>query len=233
MAWETWIMGWWIDLSQTFLLAFSALFSIVNPLSGALIFSQLTGDRTHAERLVLAQRIAVYSAMVMLGSLWFGVYLLNFFGITVAALRVSGGIVVAAAGWQMLYAAEERQERKENQAGEAMHSADVAFFPLTMPMTTGPGTISVAIALGSNRPAGGSGLTSFLLGSSVAAVAIAAIVWISYHFADRVVDLLGRTRAQIVSRLAAFLLLCVGVQITLNGIFEALRSAGIGAMAPS
>ncbi|KAB0679383.1 MarC family protein [Aureimonas leprariae] len=225
-------MGWWVDLAQAFLLAFSALFSIVNPLSGALIFSQLTAGRTHAERLALAKRIGTYAAAVMLGSLWFGVYLLNFFGITVAALRIAGGFVVAAAGWQMLYVPEQREERKEAQAGEAMHEDDVAFFPLTMPMTTGPGTISVAIALGSNRPAGGAGISAFLAGSSLAALAIAGSIWFSYHFADRVVALLGRTRTQIVSRLAAFLLLCVGVQITLNGLMEALHDAGLGASAP-
>jgi multiple antibiotic resistance protein len=219
-------MAWWLSLLQTFLLAFSALFSIVNPLSGALIFSQLAADRSHAERLVLARRIGGYAAIVMLCSLWFGVYVLNFFGVTLAALRIAGGFVVAAAGWQMLYAPEVRQERKEAQAGEAMHAEDVAFFPLTMPMTTGPGTISVAIALGSNRPADTSGLAGFLIGSSLAAVAIAASIWISYRFADRVTDLLGPTRAQIVSRLAAFLLLCVGVQITLNGVLEAVRDAG-------
>ena len=221
-------MSWWVDPVQAFLLAFSALFSIVNPFGGALIFSQLTIERTHEERLTLARRIAVYAAMVMLGSLWFGVDVLNFFGITVSALRIAGGLVVAATAWQMLYAAEERQEHKENQAGEAMHSEDVAFFPLTMPMTTGPGTISVAIALGSNRPPDGSKLTFFLIGNSVAALAIAVAIWISYHFADSIVDFLGRTRAQIVSRLAAFLLLCVGVQIALNGILDALRSIGIG-----
>jgi multiple antibiotic resistance protein len=221
-------MVWWVSLAQTFLLAVSALFSIVNPLSGALLFSQLTAGRSHAERLVLAKRIAGYAAAMMLGSLWFGVYLLNFFGITVAALRIAGGFVVAAAGWQMLYAPELREERKETQAGEAMHDEDVAFFPLTMPMTVGPGTISVAIALGSNRPADGAGLGAFLTGASLAAFAIAGAIWFSYHFADSVVALLGRTRTQIVSRLAAFLLLCVGVQITLNGVLEAVRDAGFG-----
>ncbi|WP_152046885.1 MarC family protein [Aureimonas psammosilenae] len=225
-------MSLWLDFSQFFLLAFSALFSIINPLSGALIFGQLTAGRSHGERVVLAKRIAVYSAALILGSLWFGVYVLNFFGITVAALRIGGGIVVAAAAWQMLYAPEAREERKESQAGEAMDAQDPAFFPLTMPMTTGPGTISVAIALSSNRPGLGGQFPVFLAATSAAALAVALTIWISYRFADRITDLLGRARAQIVSRLAAFMLLCVGVQITLNGVMETLRSAGIGS-APS
>ena len=220
-------MGWWIDLLQNFLLAFSALFSIVNPFGGALLFSQVTGERTHAERAALAGRIALYSAFVMLGALWVGVYVLNFFGITVAALRIAGGLVVAVTAWQMLSAPERHEERKESQAGEAVGADDVAFFPLTMPLTTGPGTISVAIAIGSNRPGEGANLLAFLIGASGAAVAIALVIWIAYQWADAIVALLGKSRVQIVSRLASFLLLCVGVQITLNGVLDAVRLAGL------
>lgn len=79
---------------QNFLLALSALFSIVNPVAAALIFAQVTADRSHAERLDLARRVGLYSAAVMLVSLWGGAYVLNFFGITLAALRIAGGFVV-------------------------------------------------------------------------------------------------------------------------------------------
>ena len=95
--------------------------------------------------------------------------------------------------------------------------------PLTMPFTTGPGTISVAIALGSNLPAGSPRMLPFILGSSAAALAVAAMVWIAYTFADRIVDWLGHARARVLTRLSAFLLLCIGVQITLGGVVEVLR----------
>jgi multiple antibiotic resistance protein len=216
-----------LDTIQAFLLAFSALFSIVNPIGTAFIFSQVTAERSHAERSALAGRIGLYSALVMLGALWGGTYVMNFFGVSLAALRIAGGLVVAAWAWELLSAPEERDERKQRQAGEAIGSADVAFFPLTMPLTTGPGTISVAIALGSNRPRGDAFLP-FFVGNSLAAVAIAVIVFLAYRWADGLTDLLGETRVQIVTRLAAFLLLCVGVQITLSGILGALASAGIG-----
>ncbi|WP_188849750.1 MarC family protein [Aureimonas glaciei] len=216
-----------MDTIQAFLLAFSALFSIVNPIGTAFIFSQVTAERSHAERSALAGRIGLYSALVMLGALWGGTYVMNFFGVSLAALRIAGGLVVAAWAWELLSAPEARDERKQRQAGEAIGSADVAFFPLTMPLTTGPGTISVAIALGSNRPRGDAFLP-FFVGNSLAAVAIAVIVFLAYRWADGLTDLLGETRVQIVTRLAAFLLLCVGVQITLSGILGALASAGIG-----
>jgi len=216
-----------LDTIQAFLLAFSALFSIVNPIGTAFIFSQVTAERSHAERSALAGRIGVYAALVMLGALWGGTYVMNFFGVSLAALRIAGGLVVAAWAWELLSAPEVRDERKQRQADEAIGSADVAFFPLTMPLTTGPGTISVAIALGSNRPRG-DGFLPFVVGNSLAALAVAVIVFLAYRWADGLTDLLGETRVQIVTRLAAFLLLCVGVQIMLSGILGALASAGIG-----
>ncbi|GLK69372.1 MarC family protein [Hansschlegelia plantiphila] len=221
-------MGWWLDILQNFLLAGSTLFSIVNPMGGALIFAQMTGDRSHADRIALARRIGLYAAAVMLVSLWLGAYLLAFFGITVPALRIAGGLVVATSGWRLLFTAEHHEDRKQAQVNDEMGSDDVAFFPLTMPLTTGPGTISVAIALGANRPGEGAELAAFGLGASAAAIGVAAAVWLAYSSADWITSLLGPGRVRIIARLAAFILLCVGVQITLSGFMEALRAAGIG-----
>jgi multiple antibiotic resistance protein len=208
---------------QSFLLAFSALFSIVNPLGSALIFSQVTADRSHEERVRLAGRIALYSALVMLGALWAGAAILSFFGVSLAALRIAGGLVVASRAWALLSEPEVIEERKQEQAEQARGVEDVAFFPLTLPFTTGPGTISVAIALSSNRPAGSLiESTPFLAGLSAAALAVAILVWIAYGAADRLVDWMGEARARVVTRLAAFLLLCVGTQITLSGVVDVL-----------
>lgn len=203
---------------QSFLLALSALFSIVNPIGSALIFSQVTAHRTHEERRVLARRIAVYSVIVMLAALWAGTYILSFFGVSVAALRIAGGFVVASSAWVLLQRPEMNEDKKQEQAAHAAGEDDVAFFPLTMPFTTGPGTIAVAIALGSNLPFGKPGFFGFFVGASAAAFVIAAMVLVAYTWADRIVLWLGPVQARVVTRLAAFLLLCVGVQITLNGI---------------
>lgn len=211
------------DAAQSFILAVSALFAIVNPIGASLIFSQVTAGRTHAERVALARRIGLYSALVMLGALWAGSYVLQFFGVSLAALRIAGGLVVATRAWSLLMAPEQIEARKQEQAGSAEGGADVAFFPLTLPFTTGPGTISVAIALGANRPPGPIGDTLFFFaGASAAAVAVALTVTLAYSAADRVTALLGEQRARIVSRLAAFLMLCVGTQITLSGVTDVL-----------
>ena len=209
---------------QTFLLALSALFSIVNPIGMAFIFSQVTAGRSHAERQQLAARIAFYSALVMLVALWGGAYVLSFFGISLSALRIAGGLVVAINAWLLLNAPERTEERKQQQAAESEGIDAVAFFPLTIPFTTGPGTMSVAIALGSNRPYAGPEVLSFVLGASAAAIVVALITWVAYAFADRLTAMLGRSKALVVTRLAAFLLLCVGTQIAMNGIAEFVRS---------
>ncbi|HVZ00258.1 MAG TPA: MarC family protein [Dongiaceae bacterium] len=210
--------------AQTFLLAWSALFSIVNPIGVAFIFSQVTANRSHAERKQLAGMIAFYSALVMLVALWGGVYVLSFFGISLSALRIAGGLVVAINAWLLLQAPEVTHERKQQQAAESEGLDAVAFFPLTIPFTTGPGTMAVAIALGSNRPSEGSGVLAFVLGASAAAIVVALIIWVTYAFADRVTAMLGRSKAQVVTRLAAFLLLCVGTQIALSGVADFVRN---------
>ncbi len=209
----------------SFLVAFPALFSIVNPIGGALIYNQVTSGRTRADRVALAWRVAVYAAIVMLVSLWAGASLMSFFGVSVEALRIAGGFVVAATAWRMLSNSTESEIRKHEQAAPAAGAEDVAFFPLTMPFTTGPGTISVAIALSASRPASGAELVPFFAGLSAAAIAVAVSVGVCYASADRVVSLLGPARARVLTRLAAFLLLCIGVQILLTGVQGAITAA--------
>lgn len=211
------------SLTGSFLVALPALFSIVNPLGGALIYSQVTGDRPAAERHALAWRVALYSAVVMLVSLWAGATIMSFFGVSMEALRIAGGLVVATRAWQMLSQPQQNEDFKQEQASSvAGDASDVAFFPLTIPFTTGPGTISVAIALSASGPAGGVPLLQYFTGASAAAVAVAVSIGLAYASADRVVELLGPARARLMTRLSAFLLLCIGVQILLTGAHDAL-----------
>lgn len=209
---------------QTFLFTLSALFSIVNPIGAALIFSQITANRSHADRGRLARKIAIYSSIVMLVSLWVGASILNFFGVSLAALRIAGGLIVTASAWRLLQTPEQQEERKQQQASEAEGIDAVAFFPLTLPFTTGPGTIAVAIAIGSSLPVGQPTFLPFGLGASAAAIVIAVIVWVAYSWADRIVDFLGPARARVVARLSAFLLLCIGTQIMLTGIGDFVKT---------
>lgn len=208
----------------SFLLALSGLFSIVNPVGSALIFAQVTATRSQNERAELSRRIGFYAALVMLAALWAGAPILNFFGVSLAALRIAGGLFVAASAWTLLSAPETREARKHAEAAPESREnlAEIAFFPLTLPFTTGPGTIAVAIALGANRPSEPADLVAFFIGVSLAALAIAGMVRLTYGSSDRVVTLIGPVRARVLGRLSAFLLLCVGTQITVNGVTDVL-----------
>ena len=206
----------------SFLIAFPALFSIVNPPGGALIYSQVTADRSHAERVQLAWRVAFYSAGVMLVALLAGATLIGFFGVTLSALRIAGGLVVASRAWELLLAPQHQEDRKQAQAAPAAGADDVAFFPLTIPFTAGPGTIAVAIALSASRPSHALDLLPFFAGGSLAAITVAITIGLCYASADRVVALLGPAGARVLTRLTAFLLLCIGVQIVLTGVQDAV-----------
>ena len=206
---------------RRFLLGFPALFSIVNPISGAFIFREVTAVRAD-QRARLARQVALYSLVVMTVALWAGSFVLGFFGITLAALRVAGGIVVALSAWNLLNAPEERDARKQQQAAASDAIDDVALFPLTIPITTGPGTISVAITLGSGHPRAADQLVWFFLGMTAATVALAIVIWITYRSADRISRLMGPGGSRTVTRLSAFLLLCIGVQILIAGVEDVL-----------
>ena len=206
---------------NAFLLGFPALFSIVNPISGTFIFREVTADRTQ-DRGGLARLVALYSLVVMTVALWAGPYVLGFFGITLAALRVAGGIVVALSAWHLLNAPEHLETRKQQQAAPTAGVDDVAFFPLTIPFTTGPGTIAVAVALGSSHPPAPEGLLWFFLGMTAATMAVALSIWIAYSSADRISRLIGARGSRTVTRLSAFLLLCIGVQILITGVVDVL-----------
>jgi multiple antibiotic resistance protein len=215
---------------SAFLLAFPALFSIVNPLGGAIIFNEVTAQQSHAQRVALARRVAVYSTFVMLVTLLAGSYILSFFGISLDALRIAGGIVVAVRAYEMLSAPEDQSARKEKEAKpvEAADSGDLAgyaFFPLTLPFTTGPGTIAVTVSLGTERPDDLTTMAVFYAGAAVAVLAMAVLIWVSYTTADRMAAILGAAGRQVVARIAAFLLLGIGVQIALSGLVPVLHGA--------
>jgi len=172
---------------------------------------------------LLARRVATYSLLVMLVALWAGSYVLAVFGVSIAALRIAGGLLLSGFAWELLGAPERREGRKQEQAADAGPADDVAFFPLTLPFTTGPGTIAVAVALGAGHPAMGQGWAAFYAGCSLAAVAMAVVIWLTYCSADRLSQFLGRTGSRTVTRLSAFLLLCIGVQVLINGVVGVLQ----------
>ncbi|WP_270937470.1 MarC family protein [Falsiroseomonas oryzae] len=217
-------------LLSSWLFGYSALISIINPPAGALIFQSMTQWLTAQDRARLARAIALNSFVVLVVALFLGSHVLGFFGISLEALRIAGGLAVAVAGWRMLNEEPEAAQRRDARAPAALDTAPIermAFFPLTLPLTTGPGSIAACIALSAERRASGvgdvlvNGLSSVLI-----AVSVAASVWIAYANAAALARRLGPQGTLVASKLAAFLLLCIGAQIMLTGATDALRAVG-------
>jgi multiple antibiotic resistance protein len=216
----------------TFLLAFGALFSIVNPLSGAFIFFGATRELDPKTRAQVSRWVAIYAFCIVAASLYIGAYVLSFFGITIPVLRVAGGIIVAMTGWRMLNepdATEQRRSETPNPRSITVNPSRLAFYPLTMPLTTGPGTISVAISIGASRPSGfHPPLLEFFVETLAATALLVGLVYLFYRNSARIADLIGATGTTIIVRLSAFLLFCIGIQVFWNGAAELLGTLPIG-----
>jgi multiple antibiotic resistance protein len=208
---------------NSFLLVYAALFSIVNPVSGAPVFLNLTRRFSRRVRQRLAGRVALNGFLLLLGSLFVGSHVLEFFGLTLPVVRVAGGLVVTSAGWTLLN--QETDTRPAPPAETAGGEEPDAFYPLTLPLTVGPGSITVAITLGSQRPQGGVGELALIASGAVAGIlAIALTIYVCYRFADRLEDVLGRTGTNVMLRLSAFILVCIGIQICWAGISALIAS---------
>jgi len=210
---------------NTFLLVYAALFPIVNPVGGAPIFLGLTRHLGEAERHALSRRIALNGFLLLLGSLFVGSHVLGFFGITLPVVRIAGGIVVSAFAWKLLHEGDKLEDQR-GAATVPLAPVD-AFYPLTLPLTVGPGSISVAITLGSQRPpAPDVAHLAILAGAAVAGlVAIAVTVFLCYRFAERITAALGERGTNVLVRLSAFILFCIGIQIIWNGYVALVHTA--------
>jgi len=203
------------------LLAIGALLPIVDPLAGAPLYLSLTTDLRAEERAAMAQYVAWNSFVLLLASMFVGAYVLDFFGLSVPAVQVAGGIVVATMGWELLNKPEtneaaSRASAVEEAAAEKLRTR--AFYPLTMPLTVGPGSISVAITLGANPSPDVRALLITGAGHAMGALVVALAVYFCYRYAHVIVAKLGETGRSVVTRLSAFLLMCIGVQIAWNGV---------------
>jgi multiple antibiotic resistance protein len=211
------------NLTNAFLLIYAGLFPIVNPVGGAPIFVGLTRRCTDDERNALALRVTLNSFFLLLGSLLGGSYVLEFFGITLPIVRVAGGLAVTATGWNLLQAEDQDDTRHEH---KPVTPTD-AFYPLTMPITVGPGSIAVAVTLGSARPRGADLAYIALLGGAAIAgiAAIAATIYVCYRFAEETVSALGEQGTNVMVRLSAFILMCIGIQIMWSGYSTLVHTA--------
>lgn len=210
---------------KTILLVVAALLPILNPPGAAPLFLVMTDGASPAERATLARRIATNVFFLLVAALLVGSFVLDFFGVSLPVVRVAGGLLVCSAGWKLLSSADP-QGSGDAALTDASSRLDMltqrAFYPLTFPLTCGPGSIAVAITLGASVQ-GNKVAVLHLLGAVIGAFLLAATVFVFLRFAERLLRPLGRNGTLVFLRLSAFVLLCVGVQIMWDGLAELLE----------
>lgn len=212
---------------NVFLAVFAALFPVVNPLGGAPIFYSLTRDVPPETRASMARKVAIYGFVLLLGSMIIGSHILTFFGISMPVLRVAGGLVVTFVGWQLLHQGNPTPERSAPRTIDVAQIEGQAFYPITMPLTTGPGSIATAVALGAqaNVHVEGTGMeAAILIAGLLGLVAVSATIYVAYRYAGDIERVLGPNGTNILVRLFAFILLCIGMQIMWIGISALILS---------
>ncbi len=198
------------------------LFPVVNPIGDAPIFYALTRQYPEQVRRVLARKIAAYSFLLLACSCVFGSVILEFFGIRLFVVQIAGGFVVAATGWNLLNQ-DDDSSGKSADPGTLDEAMAHAFFPLTLPITVGPGCMSIAITIGAQLrhmagPGFERGYPRHLLGALTGMLLLSILVLLFYGRAERFVRRLGQTGTTILIRLSAFILFAIGVQIIWNGL---------------
>lgn len=206
-----------MDLFGSFINTFMSLFPIINPVGMAPVFMSMTKEFPAEIRHRMAWKVSSYSFMLLCGSLLGGSAILDFFGLSIGLVRIAGGLIVFHSAWDML---NSEPKLSTEETHESLSKAqEMAFFPLTMPITVGAGCIAISIALSSqmghlkNLPE----LFNYLA-SILAMLALSATIFIGYRYADWLCNRLGKVGTNVITKLSAFILLAVGVGIVWEGI---------------
>jgi multiple antibiotic resistance protein len=213
------------DFIRVLFFTFVSLFPVVNPIGDAPIFLSLTRRYPPSAQKILARKIAGYGFALLAGSLLFGSEILAFFGITLAVIQIAGGLVVASTGWSLLnQPADPSSEKAGEHESETLEDAlGHAFFPLTLPITVGPGCISIAITIGAHLrdqagPGFAHGYPRQFLAALTGMLLVCLLVVVCYGNGNWLVRVLGKSGTNILTRLSAFFLFAIGVQIVWNGL---------------
>jgi len=189
---------------------------MINPIAMASPVYSMTQNASYQERIKLSWKITLYGTCLLLGTLLIGPLVLKFFGLQPADMKVAGGLVVFSIAWKMLNSTKDVSKS----VSEEINQQDVmslAFFPLTMPITAGAGSIAIVIALASQASeTAHESYEYFAIASAI--VAIFVLVYFCYRYSGMIFKVIGKTGEKVISSLSAFILLAIGVQVTWDGI---------------
>ena len=211
---------------KSLLLVVATLLPIMNPLAMAPTFLMMTEGAPTQVRRSLARRIGLNVVLMTVAAMLIGTYVLEFFGISLPIVRVAGGSIVAAYAWRLLSASTSAPNRAHNELADkftADYVRTTAFYPMTFPISFGPGSIAAAITVGAALYDRDLPMSLARFGGGIAgALLLGLAVALTYRFARRLLQPLGETGIVVFLRLSAFILLCVGVQIVWDGASELL-----------
>lgn len=212
---------------KSFIFVLAAMLPILNPAATAPIFLSLTEGAAQLTRTLLARRIAANMFWLMTVSMLIGSYVLDFFGIALPIVRVGGGLILAAMAWGLLNASPANADGRTDLADSFTpeRARKQAFYPLTFPISCGPGSIAVAITVGVSLHDSNLLLSlARMAGALLALVVIGILMFLAFRYASGLLKKLGESGAAVFVRMSAFILLCLGVQIVWDGASELLRS---------
>ena len=205
------------------------LLPIANPLTSATVLLALTGRYPEAERNRQINRATIFVTIVLLICFYAGSAVIGGFGISIPGLRLAGGLIVSYIGFGMLFpparVAEDKAQTGMAAEDESAKLPDVSFIPLTMPCTTGPGTIAFIISTASSIPDGRITPTLHAV-ALTSALLFALVFWLCLRGATSIMRFLGETGIDALARLMGFLLVCIGVQFAINGVHDLLTAWG-------
>jgi multiple antibiotic resistance protein len=218
-----------------FALGFSALLPLINPLGSALIFLGLVGHAPIETYRSLARKIAINTVIFLAVIELVGSALLGFFGISLPIMQFSGGIVIAMIGWSFLNQQDSGPSQDKTDAADAAAPTitrseisslqEKAFYPLTFPITAGPGCIVIMLTLSvhAKHPTVSETVLSYV-GLFIAAIALSVSIYFCYAYAPKIARTISPSTVHGILRVIAFILLCIGVQIAWNGLSDLLKT---------
>lgn len=205
---------------EIFIAVLAKVFSIVNPLGAVPMYLSLTAHYDERERLKISRATSIYFVGILLAFFWAGSYILSFFGLTVNALRIAGGLVILNSGFSLLNDnfAQSRAMNTEVQR-EALVKADISFSPLAMPLLSGPGSISLMIGFFSEYQTWQERLVI-----SAVILVIGLVVYGILRLAPTLNRVLGVSGLKAGSRIMAFITMAIGVQFIIAGIVALVQT---------
>lgn len=203
------------------------LLPLANPLTTVALFLGLAGNMNSAERNRQSLMASVYVFAIMMVAYYAGQLVMDTFGISIPGLRIAGGLIVAFIGFRMLFpqqkAIDSPEAKSKSEELEDEPSANIAFVPLAMPSTAGPGTIAMIISSASTVRQSSTFADWVLMVAPPLIFLVAVILWGSLRSSGAIMRLVGKGGIEAISRLMGFLLVCMGVQFIINGIPKSLK----------